>query len=286
MGRDRRSRSRSPKRRRSRSRSRERRKSRDRLYEKRSVKTEVKDEDDFDRRQDDARMRRNRLQTEQPKNENMKREPGSPETTQNIFADALRGGDSDQQWGLRGNDKESEKETKPKQKPNLGLSGALTAETNTYKGHVIKYSEPPEAKVPKKKWRLYPFKGDEALKVIYLHRQSAYMIGRLTDICEIPVEHPSCSKQHAAIQFRAVKITKESGRDILSVRPYIIDLESSNGTYLNNSKIEAKRYYELKERDVIKFGFSTREYVVLHDKSDTAEVHKSSSDDEASSDDE
>ena len=30
---------------------------------------------------------------------------------------------------------------------------------------VIKYAEPPEAKIPKKKWRFYPFKGEELLKV-------------------------------------------------------------------------------------------------------------------------
>jgi pSer/pThr/pTyr-binding forkhead associated (FHA) protein len=31
-------------------------------------------------------------------------------------------------------------------------------------------------------------------------------------------------------------------------RPYIIDLESANGTFLNNQKIEGRRYYELKEK--------------------------------------
>ena len=28
------------------------------------------------------------------------------------------------------------------------------------------------------------------------------------------------------------------------------------------------RYYELKEKDVLKFGFSTREYVLLHERSE------------------
>ena len=31
-------------------------------------------------------------------------------------------------------------------------------------------------------------------------------------------------------------------------RPYVIDLESTNGTYVNNQRIEPARYYELKER--------------------------------------
>ena len=31
-------------------------------------------------------------------------------------------------------------------------------------------------------------------------------------------------------------------------RPYVIDLESTNGTYVNNQRIEPARYYELKEK--------------------------------------
>lgn len=48
-------------------------------------------------------------------------------------------------------------------------------------------------------------------------------------------------------------------------RPYLIDLESSNKTFLNGEEIEPARYYELRSRDVIKFGFSEREFVVLCD---------------------
>ena len=40
----------------------------------------------------------------------------------------------------------------------LGLSGSLAADTNTVNGSLVKYSEPAEAKKPKKKWRLYVFK--------------------------------------------------------------------------------------------------------------------------------
>ena len=46
-------------------------------------------------------------------------------------------------------------------------------------------------------------------------------------------------------------------------RLYIIDLESSNGTFVNDDKIPHSRFYELKVGDVIKFGLSTREYVLM-----------------------
>lgn len=49
--------------------------------------------------------------------------------------------------------------------------------------------------------------------------------------------------------------------------PYIIDLDSANGTFVNNQKIESQKYVQVLEKDVLKFGFSSREYVLLHDRS-------------------
>lgn len=35
---------------------------------------------------------------------------------------------------------------------------------------------------------------------------------------------------------------------LIHSRPYIIDLESTNGTYINNQRIDAAKYMELKEK--------------------------------------
>lgn len=154
-----------------------------------------------------------------------------------------------------------------KEKPNFGLSGKLTEEANTVNGIVIKYAEPPEARKPKRRWRLYPFKGEQALPTMYIHRQSCYLIGRDRKVCDLPIDHPSCSKQHAALQYRLVPYDREDGTTGKRVRPYIIDLESANGTFVNNKKVDTKKYIELLEKDVLKFGFSSREYVLLHENS-------------------
>lgn len=98
--------------------------------------------------------------------------------------------------------KPKEKPAANKEKPSFELSGALLEDTNTFRGVVIKYSEPPEARIPKTRWRLYPFKNDEFLPVMYIHRQSAYLLGRHRRIADIPIDHPSCSKQHAVFQYR------------------------------------------------------------------------------------
>uniref|UniRef100_A0AC35TJ67 FHA domain-containing protein n=1 Tax=Rhabditophanes sp. KR3021 TaxID=114890 RepID=A0AC35TJ67_9BILA len=150
-----------------------------------------------------------------------------------------------------------------KESINMGTSGKLCEDTNMYNGVVIKYSEPADAVMPIQKWRLYPFKGNQELPQIYIHRQSAYLIGKDKKIADFPVEHPSCSKQHAAFQYRMVTSSVVNGQAVKSIKLYVIDLGSTNGTFLNGSQIEPQRYYELLPKDILKFGFSSREYVVL-----------------------
>ncbi|XP_043658805.1 FHA domain-containing protein DDL [Drosophila teissieri] len=172
-------------------------------------------------------------------------------------------------WGKEVDEKVPAENDVPvdKEKPNFGLSGALTEDTNKLNGVVVKYSEPPEARKPKRRWRLYPFKGETALPTLHIHRQSCFLVGRDRKVVDLAVDHPSCSKQHAALQYRLVPFEREDGSHGKRVRLYLIDLDSANGTFLNNKKIDARKYYELMEKDVIKFGFSSREYVLLHENS-------------------
>ena len=80
-----------------------------------------------------------------------------------------------------------------------------------------------------------------------MHRQSAYLIGRdrkVSDVCvhgnhkciyyyvmllnctniyilqvvDMPIDHPSCSKQHAALQYRLVQVENEEGKNIKVVK--------------------------------------------------------------------
>ena len=119
--------------------------------------------------------------------------------------------------------------------------------------------------------------------MLHIHRQSSYLIGRERSVADIPAEHPSLSKQHAVIQYRQILVPDPLGladtkatKYVLFVhppvfssnlthldRPYIIDLDSANGTFVNNERIPPSRYYELKLGDAIKFGYSTREYVFM-----------------------
>lgn len=154
------------------------------------------------------------------------------------------------------------------EKPNYAPSGALSRavaapSTGTTQGlqvTTLKWNEPTDKAMPDKKWRLYVFKDGEMIgEPLFLHRQTAYLLGRDRQVCDIPLDHPSCSKQHAVIQFRKIKLDGGGAE----IRPYLLDLESVNGTMLEGEKVEGARYYQLKPKNMLQFGQSTREYIIL-----------------------
>jgi smad nuclear-interacting protein 1 len=172
--------------------------------------------------------------------------------------------DRDRMWGKQ-TDEEEEIVDDTEPEPDFGLSGALAAETNTVNGVTLKYSEPPERETPMSKWRLYVLKGGKPLdEPLLIYKQTCYLFGRDRRVADIPIDHPSCSLQHAVLQYRLTeKKTDKDGAREPSVRPYLMDLGSTNGTFVNGDRLEAERYYELLPKDVITFGSSTREYVLL-----------------------
>jgi smad nuclear-interacting protein 1 len=123
---------------------------------------------------------------------------------------------------------------------------------------------------------------------IALDRHPYYLFGKERRVADIPTDHPSCSRQHAVVCFREVERLPEGGllpsvggagaagsaaaaRAALQasrrVVPYLLDLEAANGTFLNGERVEASRFYEILDGDVVKFGASTREYVFICERS-------------------
>jgi smad nuclear-interacting protein 1 len=45
----------------------------------------------------------------------------------------------------------------------------------------------------------------------------------------------------------------------------IMDLGSTNGTFLNKIRLEKMRYVELRHKDMLTFGGSTRQYILLQE---------------------
>lgn len=151
------------------------------------------------------------------------------------------------------------------QEVNYKPSGLLAAAAHTVNGVEVKYQEPIDARMPDKEWRLYMFKDQKPLdEPLRIHSRSCFMIGRDEKVCDLPIAHPSCSKQHAVIQYRLREVVDAEGNARSVIKPYLMDLGSTNGTFLMGIKREPQKYYELLPNDVIRFGFSTREYVLIN----------------------
>jgi smad nuclear-interacting protein 1 len=136
---------------------------------------------------------------------------------------------------------------------NFKPSGILNKYENRKNGEVALYSEPLDGKMPLELWKLFQFTGEES-KTIDIYNKSYYLIGK--DInADIHLNNPSISKQHAVIQFKQRK--KE-------VIPYIIDLNSKHGCYLNGEKIDNSRFYQLKNKDLLNFGLFEDDFVVMN----------------------
>ncbi|KAF2000476.1 SMAD/FHA domain-containing protein, partial [Amniculicola lignicola CBS 123094] len=158
-----------------------------------------------------------------------------------------------------------------KEKPNFKPTGLLAREANRVAGTKIslKYHEPPEARKPptSSQWRLFVFDGPDVAQTYELFNRTCWLLGRAKEVSDIVLEDKSCSSQHAVIQFRYISKGVEDAYGVTTakgkVKPYLIDLESSNGTELNGEEVQPGRYVELRNNDIVKFGVSEKEFVVM-----------------------
>lgn len=135
-------------------------------HKKRSDKSPERDDRRGRSRSREREGRNSRYSKDQNRQFNRRNRNEPPESS---FVKMRDNREPSPEWGQQGVKKEP-KETKEKEKPNFGLSGKLTEDRNTVNGVVIKYAEPADARKPKRRWRLYPFKGEKALPTLYIHR--------------------------------------------------------------------------------------------------------------------
>ncbi|SCU94034.1 LAFA_0F19482g1_1 [Lachancea sp. 'fantastica'] len=155
-------------------------------------------------------------------------------------------------------------------------SGILALETHNKEGIQLLHTEPQDSVSPLSYYRkhslplrkqthfqavVYKDSDENYLSKYNLLERTNYLIGRklntddepsLQDenreivLADIPIPEETCSKQHCVIQFRENKQNQ--------LKAYVIDLDSSNGTMLNNVALPRARYVELKDQDVIRFS--------------------------------
>ena len=78
-------------------------------------------------------------------------------------------------------------------------------------GVVLKFTQPLDFAIPNEDWRLYTFKENNNKDILQINKKSFYLVGKDERICHIMINHPSCSRQHAVIQFRKINKKNDTG---------------------------------------------------------------------------
>ncbi|EPZ34660.1 hypothetical protein ROZALSC1DRAFT_26564 [Rozella allomycis CSF55] len=118
---------------------------------------------------------------------------------------------------------------------------------------VLQYKEPEWSKEPIcDGWKLEIIKQGSVLDIFDLSKlgKSFLTVGRLP-ICDVSMEHASVSRYHAVLQFKSDKNEL-----------FVYDLGSAHGTFLNKEKIQSGTYIKLNPGFILKFGASTRSFIV------------------------
>ncbi|XP_072313639.1 kanadaptin isoform X2 [Eucyclogobius newberryi] len=135
---------------------------------------------------------------------------------------------------------------------------------------LLPYTEPIwGSEAPDYPYSIEILKNGAIVNTIPLKDKSYFVVGRLP-VCDVSLEHPSISRYHAIIQYRG-----ESGGEAGSVGEergfYVQDLGSTHGTVVNKNKIPPNTYIRIKVGHVMKFGGSTRLFILQGPESDEEE---------------
>uniref|UniRef100_A0A8C1YFQ0 Solute carrier family 4 member 1 adaptor protein n=1 Tax=Cyprinus carpio TaxID=7962 RepID=A0A8C1YFQ0_CYPCA len=123
----------------------------------------------------------------------------------------------------------------------------------------LPYTEPPWGSVPDIRYSFELLKNGAILDMVPLTQRSYFVVGRLP-VCDVSLEHPSISRYHAVVQYRG-----RAGQDEVVGEEkgfYAYDLGSTHGTFVNKNKIPPKTYIRLRVGHVLKFGGSTRLFIL------------------------
>ena len=88
------------------------------------------------------------------------------------------------------------------------------------------------------------------IEKVPLSAKTHYILGRMGGVVDILMEHVSISRQHCCLQFRDDGVLMA------------LDLGSAQGSFLNKTKLAKDVYQRVNVGDILRFGASTRMYIV------------------------
>ncbi|CAF3751881.1 unnamed protein product [Rotaria socialis] len=128
----------------------------------------------------------------------------------------------------------------------------------------LHYTVPESSTVPPIEYTLEVLRNGSIIDYIALSNRPYTAFGRSPD-SDVVLEHPTISRYHAIVQYKS---EFEHGQP---AGLYVYDCGSTHGTFVNKKRLEPKTYVRIKIGFIIKFGQSTRLYLVQGDTSAEAE---------------
>mmetsp|Transcript_18281 Transcript_18281/g.21946 ORF Transcript_18281/g.21946 Transcript_18281/m.21946 type:complete len:287 (+) Transcript_18281:290-1150(+) len=115
--------------------------------------------------------------------------------------------------------------------------------------HPDRWKPPAWATVPSSSGLVYleGVKEGQVVETLCIDEQECYVLGRNAQVVDIQLDHPSLSRQHAALVHGQNGLT-------------ILDLGSVHGTFVNDQRLEPNTPTVVTPTDTFKFGGSTRVY--------------------------
>ena len=102
--------------------------------------------------------------------------------------------------------------------------------------------------VPAEGVHLAVWRDGALLETVMLDKSPYYMMGRGGDAADVFVNHPSISRAHCVfVHHRKGSL-------------YVIDLASTHGVFVNDSRIASKKTVKVTENDEVRLGASSRVY--------------------------
>ncbi len=137
----------------------------------------------------------------------------------------------------------------------------------------LQYNIPESSAIPPVEFTLEVLRGGSIIDYISLSHRPYTVFGRSPD-SDVVLEHPTISRYHAIVQYKS---EFEHGQP---AGLYLYDCDSTHGTFMNKKRLEPKVYVRIKIGYIIKFGQSTRLYLVQGDSSaEVDQVNNSTGDD-------
>ncbi|KYR02871.1 hypothetical protein DLAC_00345 [Tieghemostelium lacteum] len=103
-------------------------------------------------------------------------------------------------------------------------------------------------------------------ETIDISNQEYSVFGRNSGVSTVVLDHPSVSRRHAALVYHGQ-----------NNRFYLIDLQSSSGSFVNSEKIKPNQPVSVKEGFIISFGSSSKQFILKGTNSNNSNNNSNSS---------